>query len=373
MNLKDSVRVIGEKTAYAPFSPEKGIYQDGQAPMCRDADGILWSITGHSHMGHIGMFRGTCLGDLEEVYHAETNFCVGHAEYAFSGIRYPEGVRPRGSVWPFGLYICPVTRRFFCFFHNETAWNGQGTGYDSFSYCTVPVADSDFRHVGLMHSDDEGRHWIFDRWVLTGPKPCFTELFDPGAGLAKGQPRGAVALGDGDLSLFVNPNDEYIYLFYNNVTVDTGEKRWLACDVFAARTRKRSDGLMGDFVKYYDGGFSEPGNLGRETPIVHNLWHPYVVWSQKKACYVMAGTPVRPGTGVWGVDDRESAVFVSEDLVGWDGAGTAKQENGLPFGAHYVALYPTDRTSPVSVIPENDFLFLVNGNGEQVYAAPGRF
>lgn len=70
------------------------------------------------------MFRGTTLDDLQEVYLIELNFCVGHADYAFSGVRYPEGVKPRGSIWPFGLYICPNTHRFFCFFTTKPAGMG---------------------------------------------------------------------------------------------------------------------------------------------------------------------------------------------------------------------------------------------------------
>ena len=99
------------ENAGSPFLQSKGIYQDGTTPMYRDVDGTLWAITGHSHTGHIGMFRGSCIDDLKEVYPIETNFCVGHAEYAYSGIRYPEGVKARGSIWPFGLYICPGTHR----------------------------------------------------------------------------------------------------------------------------------------------------------------------------------------------------------------------------------------------------------------------
>lgn len=54
---------------------------------------------------------------------------TGAAGKAFWNVLYPEGILPRGSIWPFGLYICPVTGRFFCFFHNETGWNCKGTGY----------------------------------------------------------------------------------------------------------------------------------------------------------------------------------------------------------------------------------------------------
>ena len=117
MNFLDEHKIIIGDKEESPFLNKLGVYQDGTTPMYRDTDGKLWAMSGHSHMGHIGMFCGNSLDDMKEVYPIHTNFCVGHADYAFSGIRYPEGIKPRGSIWPFGLYICPNTHRFFCFFH----------------------------------------------------------------------------------------------------------------------------------------------------------------------------------------------------------------------------------------------------------------
>ena len=104
--------LIGEGRE-SPFMNRYGVYQDGTTPMYRDVDGRLWAMSGHSHMGNIAMFVGTSLDDMTLAWNIETSFSVGSADTAFAGIRYPEGVRPRGSIWPFGLYICPVTHRFF--------------------------------------------------------------------------------------------------------------------------------------------------------------------------------------------------------------------------------------------------------------------
>lgn len=209
---------VGEAVE-SPFLNRYNVYQDGTTPLYRDKDGRLWGMSGHSHMGEIAMFCGRSLDDMEKLYPITTSFTVGNADTAFGGIRYPEGVRPRGSIWPFGLYICPRTHRFFCFFHNETGWNGQGSAYDAFGPCDTPAFDSDFRHVGLMHSDDEGRNWDFDRWVLTAHTPCFTEMYIPDAGAVKGQPKGSIALGSGDFSFFVE--GEFLYLLYTVIRVNT--------------------------------------------------------------------------------------------------------------------------------------------------------
>ena len=47
-----------------PFMKKYGIHQDGTTPMCRDAQGTLWAMSGHAHGGHISVFSGSCLDDL---------------------------------------------------------------------------------------------------------------------------------------------------------------------------------------------------------------------------------------------------------------------------------------------------------------------
>lgn len=78
---------IGESFK-TPFANEAGVYQDGTVPLYRDVDGRLWGMSGHSHMGHIGMFCGTTLKDMRYVYEAKTNFEVGTAGTAFAGINF---------------------------------------------------------------------------------------------------------------------------------------------------------------------------------------------------------------------------------------------------------------------------------------------
>ena len=359
------------ENAGSPFLQSKGIYQDGTTPMYRDVDGTLWAITGHSHTGHIGMFRGSCIDDLKEVYPIETNFCVGHAEYAYSGIRYPEGVKARGSIWPFGLYICPGTHRFFCFFHNESGWAGKGSAYDAFGLCETPKYDSDFRHIGLMHSDDEGKNWTFDRWVLTAEHVCFTEQYNPDAGLVKGQKMGIIGLGSGDFSLYVDPNGDYMYLFYNIIKLDTDKGEWDACDIYVARSRKRDDGIVGDFVKYYDGAFCEAGNFGKESAIIPNGWHPRVVYSEKYGTHLISYNPV-VGRVPGGILEGVLTLREGKDLTHW-GEPQKVYKDGEKFGNVYMALVADDTTSHPAVIKGDTFAVLSNHNGTDVDHYKARF
>ncbi len=363
--------IIGEKKETA-FQNKNNIYQDGTTPMYRDVDGKLWAMSGHSHVGEVAMLSGSCLDDMKKQYAINTNFCVGHADYAFNGIRYPEGVKARGSIWPFGLYICPKTHRFFCFFHNETGWNGKGTGYDSRGLCQTPAFDSDFRHVGLMHSDDEGRNWTFDRWVLTAEQVCFTEKYNPGAGNVTGQKAGRIALGSGDFSIFIEPQGEYIYLFYNIIRVNMDTASWESCDVYLARTRKRDDGIMGDFVKFYDGQFTEAGNFGKETKLIDNAWHPRVMWSEKLGKYFISYSCVQPTDNIKSVVQDIMEVRVSDDLIHWS-EPTRLMDGEKEFGNHYVAMVADDAVSQPNVVTGDTFSILSNHNGTDVARHLARF
>ena len=357
---------IGDKSETA-FLRKNGIAQDGTTPMCRDTDGKLWAMSGHSHVGHIGVFSGTNVSDLKEMWQAQTNFCVGHADFAFDKIRYPDGTKSRGSIWPMGLYICPKTHRFFCFFHNETGWNGKGTAYDAYGYCDVPHYDFDFRHIGLMHSDDEGKNWTFDRWVLTAEQPAFTQIFKPEeAGVAIGQAAGDMTMGSGDFTLFDNPNDEYLYLVYNIAQVNTDECRWKSIDTYIARTRKRDDGIMGDFVKLYNGEWCEAGNFGKESIIANNAWHSKIVFLEKHNVYLM--TSSRFGIkddGTFG-STLKVDLRTSTDLIHWSDPVGGVMYEGKEFGNHYVALAPTESDGHMYCIKGDSCCFLTNHNATDV-------
>ncbi|MBE6787613.1 MAG: hypothetical protein E7537_04620 [Ruminococcaceae bacterium] len=363
---------IGEKLT-TPFVNSNNIYQDGTTPMYRDTDGKLWAMSGHTHVGEIAMFCGNSLDDIKKLYPIKTNFKTGNAEYAFFGICYPEGIKPRGSIWPFGLYICPNTHRFFCWFHNETGWAGDGSAYDAFGPCEEPKYDSDFRHIGLMHSDDEGKTWDFDRWVMTGFEPSLTSRYNPNNDCMIGQAGDVLKFGCGDFSIFVEPEGDYIYLFYSKATIDisakTTENSWQKCEGFVARCLKRTDGTMGDFVKYYDGAFCEAGNLGRESAILADCWHPRVVYSQPLDLYIMVSKPMMAAKcgKIKGLDQkRKVAQFcVSKDLVNWS-CPKVFPNGDKPFGNHYNAIVSDDGDCQPHILKTNEFSILCNHNGTDV-------
>ena len=129
-------------------------------------------------------------------------------------------------------------------------------------------------------------------------------------------------------------------------------------------TRKRCDGVMGDFVKYYDGAFCEAGNLGKETPIALAGWHPRVVRLEKYGKYLMSSSLARlkPNGGMVNpiMEIRES-----EDLIHWSDP-VQLTRNGELFGGHYCGLYAADNTRHNNVISADTLMVLTNGNGTDV-------
>lgn len=363
-NYLKNLTVILKDGVESPFLNKNDIYQDGTVPMYRDAKGRLWAISGHSHMGHIGMFCGDCVENLKEVYPISTDFMVGAAGKAFLNFHYPEYIKSRGSIWPFGLYICPNTNRFFCFFHNETGWNGEGTSYDAFGLCETPKYDSDYRHIGLMHSDDEGKNWFFDRWVLTSEAVACSDRYTPDNQNLIGQTGDIIALGSGDFSLFVDPEGEFLYIFYNIIKVDLKKGEWTACDIYIARTRKRTDGVMGDFVKYYNGAFCEAGNLGKETAIVKSEWHPRILYSTTLNKYIMATAAVKPNSALPEAIGDYLHLRTSNNLLDWS-EPIFIEKDGKKFGNHYNAIV-SNATEGQPNVAGDEFILLTCHNGTDV-------
>jgi hypothetical protein len=228
-----------------------------------------------------------------------------------------------------------------------------------------------------MHSDDEGRTWTFDRWVLSAEEVCFTSRYHPEGDCSRGQQGDIIRFGSGDFCMFIEPWGEYIYLFYNIITMDLSKttmgEAWQRCDAYVARCRKRTDGVMGDFVKYYDGAFCEAGNLGRESAILADAWHPRVVYSEPEGIYLMTGKPIVAAFGgrIEGIDQKGKVMQIatSKDMVHWSAAELVYQ-NGLPWGNHYNAIVPDGTEGQPNVLTSNRFSILNNHNGTDVMRYP---
>ena len=206
---------------------------------------------------------------------------------------------------------------------------------------------------------------MFDRWVLTAETVCFSERFNPDGVNVIGQKGGKIRLGSGDFSLFP-ANDGYLYLFYNIIDIDIDKWEWTGCNVYVARTRKREDGIMGDFVKYYEGSFCEAGNFGKETPIVENAWHGRVAYCEREKCWLMTSSPVNFGNMKQLCADYME-IRTSEDLLSWSRPITVEKD-GKKFGNHYHAAISFHGEGDPYTIAGDKFTVLTCHNGTDVLA-----
>ena len=148
--------------------------------------------------------------------------------------------------------------------------------------------------------------------------------------------------------------------------VDTDKGVWEECNAYIARTRKRSDGIMGDFVKLYEDSFCEAGNFGKESVLVRDTWHPRIVYLEKYGTYLMSGTRFGiKDDGSFG-STLKTVLCTSDDLIHWSEQIYAPEIDGKVFGNHYVAIRPTDTESHANVILGDDFVFLTNHNATDV-------
>lgn len=297
-----------------PANAAHNIRPDCVPALGRDAAGALWLIAGHSGYGRIGVFKGPTADRLEKQYDAELCFATGAAGAAFDGSCYPDGPRARGEVWATGLWIVPpdATRhpgRFYALFHNETGWGADDTGYTAFAQ---EQGEPDFRHIGLMASDDQGRTWHFHRWVITAAEQCYSEVFRPDGLTTGGQPAGVINLGAGDLSVFYQPEQRLLYCFYSMIRYDMGMRNVVADEVYVARAEVSATGELGEFRKFHRGVFTSPGNGGAETPVMTGGAEPCVAFHRPSGRYLLTTY----NRAYWG-SGSTLQVCTSDDLVTW--------------------------------------------------------
>lgn len=302
--------------AETPINAANDVRPDCVPALCRDAAGDLWAIAGHSGYGKLGVFRGRNAGDLRKVYDAQLLFPTGPAGTAFGGAkhRYPDGPLPRGEVWATGLWIVPASAtrhagRFYALFHNETGWGAGDTGYTAFAR---EEGEPDFRHIGLMSSDDQGKTWDFHGWVITAAEPCYTETYRPDGIATGGQQARVINLGAGDLSVFFNPPEGMLYCFYSMVWYRMDDRSVVDDKVYVARARVQPTGELGAFEKFHQGRFSSPGNGGAETAVMTGGAEPCVAFHRGLGRYLLTTY----NRDYWGTGPTFQVCF-SDNLTDW--------------------------------------------------------
>lgn len=291
------------------FTNANGVYQDGVVAHARDGAGILWAIVGHENLGGISVWAGSELATMELRYRPTFRFQTGQAGDAFHGTPYPDGPRSRGLLWPCGLYI-DLDNSFHLFVHNETGW---GAGTMNYTALEIGVeGEPDFRHIAKLTSADQGRSWEFDGWIITSAAPSWTDRAQPEEGIGPGQSGEIVCLGAGDLSLFANTRDGFLYLFYTEMLYDLSD-RSISDTIHVARAAMESCGCPGSWRKLFEGVFNSEGNGGPSTEVARSGCVPSVSYNTELDTYVMTTY----NRDAWVTGKGTLQVSLSEDLRSW--------------------------------------------------------
>lgn len=88
--------------------------------------------------------------------------------------------------------------------------------------------------------------------------------------------------GVGDVCVTTDPTGKYLYLYYFDLT-----RKEPISQIGVARCAISDGGRPGKWLKYFNGGFTEPGLGGREAGIVFRAWSPEVNWSKELDAYLM--------------------------------------------------------------------------------------
>ena len=122
-------------------------------------------------------------------------------------------------------------------------------------------------------------------------------------------------------------------------------------------------------MKYYNGSFCEAGNLGRESAILEDAWHPRVVYSIPEKTFIMTSKPIVAAIKgrIDGLDKKGCVMQISasEDMIHWSTPEIVYQ-NGKPWGNHYNAIVPDDKINQPNILASNEFSILNNHNGTDV-------
>jgi hypothetical protein len=327
------------------FTEASGVYQDSILAIARDTRNQLWAVLGQWYGGGLTVWKGTRVDQMTRRYYAKYNFKLGAAGESYDGIPYPDGAWSRGQIWAMGLWIDPHNNEFYCFVHNETGWDAYGTGYSALGPSN---GEPDFRHIGLITSTNEGRTWDFKGWIITSHYPCWTTRYRP-EHLKGGQGSEIVYLGAGDFSLFVNHHDGYMYIFYTQVRHNMVTRKGAGSSIYIARSPITAKGLPGTWKKYFDGSFSQPGNMGQESPVVEDVFQGFVAYDDYLKSYMMTAG----GRG-------GCHVSFSPNLLHWTKPQLlAPGRADLPKGYYFTALN-TNEAGPPNVLGRVFTLFIAS-------------
>ena len=143
--------------------------------------------------------------------------------------------------------------------------------------------------IGLAESDDDGYTWVKKGQIIKCAKPKEWAATPQQGGRGVGQPGG-----------LADASGKHFYIYYSDLSTPHETQINVAqCSL--------DDGppLPGNWKKYYNGAFTEPGIGGRETPIIEvhssghsGAWFGRPTYSKSMGKYVMTFTTQKAARGM---------------------------------------------------------------------------
>jgi len=164
--------------------------------------------------------------------------------------------------------------------------------------------------IGLAESDDDGYTWVKKGQIIKCAKPKEWAATPQQGGRGVGQPGG-----------LADASGKHFYIYYSDLSTPHETQINMArCSL--------DDGppLPGNWKKYYNGAFTEPGIGGRETPIIEvhstghsGAWFGRPTYSKSMGKYVMVFTLNQAREWQGDLPPRTSGIYLamSDDLIKW--------------------------------------------------------
>ena len=171
-----------------------------------------------------------------------------------------------------------------------------------------------YASVGLAISEDNGLSFTKAGPVITCQKDKYWESFP-------NQPD----RGSGAPCCIKSKDGKYLYVYYG----DASRVDWRGVQIFMARADiSSSPPLPGNFYKYYNGSFSQPGIGGLDSPVItfidknySSSGDPFVIYSDYLDKYIM----------LYDVDDWDAR---TDNEIGYSGNYIAYSDDGINWFNH---------------------------------------
>ena len=211
-------------------------------------------------------------------------------------------------------------------FDNHGVGAGSVIGFNGRLYAFYEARDSEgmpvygkmgitgfYQSIGLAESSDAGSIWMRGVQIIKSAMPKEYQDF-PNQGIR----------GVGQPGALIDQSGRYIFLYYASFTGQDPRGTTQIC--LARSDLSKGPPLPGNWEKFYNGNFGEPGLGGKEAPVVHSPFtekgsckYPHVIYSPTLKKYILTFNIHRNQEVDEGLPPTKSGIYLalSDDGIKW--------------------------------------------------------